>query len=142
MVIAVGARTIGRAGLNRLKSLFPKAKFDFDLFPKFGVPPSHPNYGGIVNQLRRPGSFVLTGERRGERLFGSAVGKEERFDKLKTGLIDDIKAFEKDKILPKELYVPNKNALTKEFKVDYPAVKKALKEVKKEGYKFKEAKAG
>ena len=142
MVIAVGARTIGRAGLNRLKSLFPKAKFDFDLFPKFGVPPSHPNYGGIVNQLRRPGSFVLTGERRGERLFGSAVGKEERFDKLKTGLIDDIKAFEKDKILPKELYVPNKNALTKEFKVDYPAVRKALKEVKKEGYKFKEAKAG
>ena len=77
MVIAVGARTIGRAGLNRLKSLFPKAKFDFDLFPKFGVPPSQPNYGGIVNQLRRPGSFVLTGERRGERLFGSAVGKEE-----------------------------------------------------------------
>ena len=142
MVIGVVARTIGRAGLNRLKSLFPKAKFDFDLFPKFGVPPSHPNYGGIVNQLRRPGSFVLTGERRGERLFGSAVGKEERFDKLKTGLIDDIKAFEKDKILPKELYVPNKNALTKEFKVDYPAVKKALKEVKKEGYKFKEAKAG
>jgi len=142
MVIAVGARTIGRAGLNRLKSLFPKAKFDFDLFPKFGVSPSHPNYGGIVNQLSRPGSFVLTGKRRGEVLFGSAVGKEERFDKLKTGLIDDIKAFEKDKILPKELYIPNKNALTKEFKVDYPAVKKALKEVKKEGYKFKEAKAG
>ena len=43
MVVAVGSRTIGRAGLNRLKSLFPKAKFDFDLFPKFGVSPSHPN---------------------------------------------------------------------------------------------------
>jgi DNA-binding transcriptional regulator YhcF (GntR family) len=142
MVAASAIRALSRPVLNRLRQNFPKVKFDFDLFPRFGVSPSNPNYQGIVNQLRRPGSFVLTGERRGERLFGSAVGKEERFDKLKTGLINKIDDFEETKILSKELYVPNKNALTKEFKVDYPAVKKALKEVKKEGYKFKEAKAG
>ena len=77
MVAASAIRALSRPVLNRLRQNFPKVKFDFDLFPRFGVSPSNPNYQAIVNQLRRPGSFVLTGERRGEKLFGSAVGKEE-----------------------------------------------------------------
>ena len=142
MAIASILSRIGRAGLGRLRQNFPKVKFDFDEFPGFGVAANNPSYGAIRNQIQRPGSFVLTGDRRGDKLFGSAVGKEERLKSLKSGLVKDLKAFEKDRILPKEPFTVNKKALLKKFKVDNPQVNKAIKELKKEGKKIETQSVG
>ena len=142
MAIARILSRIGRAGLGRLRQQFPKVKFDFDEFPGFGVSANDPRYGAIRNQIIRPGSFVRTGDRRGEKLFGSAVGKEERIGELKSGLVKDLKAFEKDKILPKEPFYVNKDALAKKYKVDRPQVNRAIKELQKEGKKIETQSVG
>ncbi len=142
MAIASILSRIGRAGLSRLRQQFPKVKFDFDEFPGFGVASSNPSYGAIRNQIQRPGSFVLTGDKRGEKLFGSAVGKEERLESLKSSLLKDKKAFEKTRILSKEPFTVNKTALAKKFKVDSPQVNKAIKELKKEGTKIETQSVG
>ena len=97
MAIASVLSRIGRAGLGRLRQNFPKVKFDFDDHPLYGVAANHPSYNAIRNQFTRPGSFTLSGKKRGEVPFGSAVGKEERLETLKSGLVKDLKAFEKDK---------------------------------------------
>ena len=142
MALAGILSRIGRAGLGRLRQQFPKVKFDFSEFPRFGVAEANPSYFAIRNQIQRPGSFVNTGVRRGEKLFGSAVGKEERLESLKSSLLKDKKAFEKTRILSKEPFTVNKRALAKEFKMDNPQVNKAINELKKDGIKIETTSAG
>ena len=57
----------------------------------YGVAANHPSYNAIRNQFTRPGSFTLSGKKRGEVPFGSAVGKEERLETLKSSLHKDKK---------------------------------------------------
>ena len=142
MAIASVLSRIGRAGLSRLRQNFPKVKFDFDDHPLYGVAANHPSYNAIRNQFTRPGSFTLSGKKRGEVPFGSAVGKEERLETLKSGLVKDLKAFEKDRILPKEPFTVSKVALAKKFKMDTPQVNKAIDQLRKEGKKIETTSVG
>ena len=122
---------------QRIKQMYsdslPKGtNFDFKKYPLTGVSlqGNEKLYKNISNNLYRPG-YILSGEKQ------NVIKSQQRKEKLKEYLKNEVNKFENEKILPNEKYKINKEQLRRDFKVDHPIINNVLNDLKKEGkYNF------
>jgi hypothetical protein len=122
---------------QRIKEMYSDSlprgtKFDFKKYPLTGVSlqGNEKLYKNISNNLYRPG-YILSGEKQ------NVIKSQQRKEKLKEYLKNEVNKFENEKILPNEKYKINKEQLRRDFKVDHPIINNVLNDLKKEGkYNF------